>query len=230
MPGELTVNFRARQPGPIAQDSGAEFGGSQPNSFFGNGSYFETGIEFNVQNDVLSALTLRTGAGQKTCNVSANITLQTCFSQAPPLTINNSTVQVGFPATKSLHSPGFYWDVHLQNRVFGKAPGKQVSLVTDTQGDYYFGRPPSAELPTQTEYAIPLSMSLVIPAIGNLSFAPTYSVFFYQSQLSGQSLQVNSFSLAARWYFARDARVPIPRQMPLPGPATADQTKTGKSH
>ena len=230
VPGELTVELPRTTGWTDRGGFRREFGQSKPTSFFANGSYFETGIEFNEQKEVLSALTLQTGSTSKTCHVNANITLQTCFSQAPTLPINNSTKVVGFPAVKSLRSPGIYWDVHLQNRVFGTVPGKFLSLVTDTQGDYYFGRPPAAELPTQTEYAIPLTLSLVIPALGNLSFAPTYSVFFYQSQLSSQSLQVNSFSLAARWYFARDARVPIPRQMPLPGPASADQTKTGKSH
>jgi hypothetical protein len=37
-------------------------------------------------------------------------------------------------------------------------------------------------------------------------------------------------SIAARWYFARDARVPVFKQAPLAGPASADQTKTGKAH
>jgi hypothetical protein len=41
---------------------------------------------------------------------------------------------------------------------------------------------------------------------------------------------VNSFSIAARWYFARDARVPIRKQIPLQGPESSDQTKTGKAH
>ena len=85
-------------------------------------------------------------------------------------------------------------------------------------------------MPTQTEYAIPLSVALVLPVFGNLSFAPTYSGFFYKPQMSDNSLEVNSFSIAARWYFARDARVPLRRQIPLPGPASADQTHTGKGH
>jgi hypothetical protein len=103
-------------------------------------------------------------------------------------------------------------------------------MVTDSSGDYFFGRPPSAELPTQTKYAIPLSLALIIPAKGNLTFAPTYSGFYYKSQQSPNNLVVNSFSIAARWYFARDARVPLRRQLPLQGPGTADQTHTGKGH
>ena len=134
---------------------------------------------------------------------------------------------------ESLHTPGYYWQIHLQNRLpqfLGKSSDGQISLVTDTTGDYYFGRPPSAELPSQTEYAIPLSLSLVLPSIGNLTFAPNYSAFFYRPQLSSQSLIVNSWSITARWYFARNARVPIRRQAPLKGPETSDQTKTGSSH
>ena len=85
-------------------------------------------------------------------------------------------------------------------------------------------------MPTQTEYDIPLSLALVLPSIGNLTFAPTYTGFYYRPQLSGNSLEENSFSIAARWYFARDARVPLRRQIPLQGPSSADQTHTGKGH
>ncbi len=201
------------------------------------GSYVETGMEFNISNGNLSALTLQTGSNQKTCPVFATVTLQTCFGSAKygtpaiALILNDTTTVVGKPAVQTLHTPGYYWDLHLQNHIYGKgSEQKQIRLVTDSQGDYYFGRPPAAELPTQTEYAIPLNVSLVLPSIGNLSFAPTYSAFFYANQVSNQSLLVNTFSIAARWYFARDARVPVPKQAPLPGPQSANQTVTGKSH
>jgi hypothetical protein len=233
VPGELTVPLQRNDVWTDRAGFREEFGQNRPNAFFSTGSYFETGMELSAQDNVLASLTLQTGANQKTCDVSADITLQTCFSQKPALTIiggTNGTTVVGLPGVKTLHSPGYYWQLHFQNRVWGKDPNKQISLVTDSQGDYYFGRAAGAELPTQTEYAIPLSLSFVIPALGNLSFAPSYSAFFYKSQLSDQSLQVNSLSIAARWYFARDARVPIRRQARLPGPASADQTKTGKAH
>ncbi len=237
VPGELTVKLPRISAWTDRGGYRREFGGAKPNSFWGGGSFLETGMEFSTQDSVLSALTLKTGSAEKTCQVSATTTLQNCFSAAR-LVINSTTQIVGLPAVKTLHTPGYYWVLHFQNLVYrsrgGEASGagqaKQISLVTDAQGDYYFGRSPSAELPTETEYAIPLSVSLVFPSFGNLSFAPTYSAFFYKSQLSAQSLQVDSFSIAARWYFARDARVPVRRQAPLPGPASADQTKTGKGH
>jgi hypothetical protein len=234
-PGELTVSLPRND---VWTDRGGfreEFGQNRPNSFFSTGSYFETGMELSAQDNVLSSLTLQDGSGTPvTCQVSASSTLQSCFT-ADKLAINDNnpgsaTKVVGAPGVKTLHTPGVYWQLHFQNHICCKAPNKQFSLVTDSQGDYYFGRSPSAELPTQTEYAIPLSLSLLFPAMGNLSFAPSYSAFFYKSQLSAQSLQVNSLSIAARWYFARDARVPIRRQARLAGPASADQTKTGKAH
>ena len=206
-----------------------------------NGSYFETGIEFSTQNGNLSSITLQTTPTtgppvQKTCSANSNITLQSCFSSptagtpAKTLTINSTTRVVGTPAVKTLFTPGYYWTLHFQNHLFGKSPASQINLVTDSSGDYFFGRPPSAELPTQTEYAIPLSVALVLPSKGNLTFAPTYSGFYYKSQESSQNLVVNSFSIAARWYFARDARVPLRRQIQLSGPNSADQTHTGKGH
>ena len=229
VPGELRVTLPRSESWTDRAGFRSEFGDNRPGTFFQAGSYVETGMEFSIQGKVLSALTLQTGANQKTCQARPTSTLQSCFSQAPPLVINNSTTLVGSAAVETLHTPGVYWQLHLQKNIFG-GKGKAVSLVADSQGDYYFGRPPSAELPTQTEYAIPLSLSLVFPALGNLSFAPTYSGFYYQAQRSNQSLQVNSLSIAARWYFARDARVPLPKQARLPGPASADQTKTGKAH
>ena len=216
-----------------------EFGQSSQKAFFWNGSYIQTGLEFSTQNGQLASITLQDGptGTPKTCPVSATVTLQNCFSTAdsegPALPINGSTMLSGPPLAKSLHTPGYYWEIYLQNRLpqfLGKSPDRQISLVTNTTGDYYFGRTPSAELASQTEYAIPLSLSLVLPAVGNLSFAPNYSAFFYRPQLSPHSLIENSWTITARWYFARDARVPIRRQAPLKGPESSDQTKTGSSH
>jgi hypothetical protein len=206
-----------------------EFGNNRPKSRFSAGSFYETGIEFSQQNGVLSSLTFQDGptGTPKTCPVLANITLQNCFTNAK-FAINGTTTYAA--AVKTLHTPGLYWNFHFQNRLFGSTPGRQISLVTDSNGDYFFGRSPSAELPTQTEYDIPLSLALVLPSIGNLSFAPTYTGFYYKPQRSGNSLEENSFSIAARWYFARDARVPLRRQIPLSGPSSADQTHTGKGH
>ncbi len=235
-PGELTVTLPRNDVWTDRAGFREEFGRNSPTAFFLSGNYVEAGAELSEQANVLSSLTLRDGptGTPVTCQVSASITLQACFAAAKLVINDNSpatkTMLVGAPGVKTLHSPGFYWQLHIQNRVWGKEPSKQFSLVTDSQGDYYAGRPANLELPTQTEYAIPLSLSLVVPALGNLSFAPSYSAFFYKSQLSAQSLQVNSLSIAARWYFARDARVPIRRQAKLSGPASADQTKTGKAH
>jgi hypothetical protein len=235
--GELTVQLPRVSGWTDRAGFRREFGNSRPSSRFWGGSYYEAGLEFSEQKGVLSSLTLQDGAGTpKNCPVSATFTLQTCFSNAAygqpasVLQINSTTHIVGLPAVKTLHTPGLYWTFHFQNRLFGTVPGKQISLVTDSSGDYFFGRPPSAELSTQTEYDIPLSIALALPSIGNLSFAPTYSGFYYRPQKSGNSLEVNSFSIAARWYFARDARVPLRRQIPLQGPASADQTHTGKGH
>jgi hypothetical protein len=208
-----------------------EFGSNRPKSFFMNGSYFETGMEFSMQNGNLYSLTFQDGTGTpKTCFASATVTLQTCFSAAKFVISGGAGGTTYKVAEKSLHTPGYYWTLHFQNHLFGKNPATQINLVTDSSGDYFFGRPPAAELPTQTEYAIPLSLALVLPSKGNLTFAPTYSGFYYKAQRSSQDLVVNSFSIAARWYFARDARVPLRRQIELQGPASTDQTHTGKGH
>jgi hypothetical protein len=227
--GELTVQLPRVSGWTDRAGFRREFGSNRPKSWFSAGSYYETGMEFSQQNGVLSSLTFRDGTTgtPKTCLVQANVTLQNCFTNAK-FVINSSTTYVA--AVKTLHTPGFYWNFHFQNRLFGSIPGKQISLVSDSNGDYFFGRSASAELPTQTEYDIPLSLALVLPSWGNLTFAPTYTGFYFKPQLSGNSLEENSFSIAARWYFARDARVPLRRQIPLSGPSSADQTHTGKGH
>ncbi len=227
--GELTVQLPRVSGWTDRAGFRREFGNNRPKSRFSAGSFYETGMEFSAQSGVLSSLTLQDGptGTPKTCPASATTTLQNCFTSAK-FVINNTTTYAA--AVKTLHTPGLYWNFHFQNRLFGSTPGKQISLVTDSNGDYFFGRSPSAELPTQTEYDIPLSLALVLPSWGNLTFAPTYTGFYYKPQLSSNSLEENSFSIAARWYFARDARVPLRRQIPLSGPASADQTHTGKGH
>ena len=230
LPGELTV----KQPRASGYSDKAglrrEFGQEGPKPLFGAGNYIEFGGEFVTQKNVLAAVTLANGAISKTCQVSSSITLQTCFSQAPTFTITSNTTIPKPPTVNDLNTPGLYWAIHLQNHLGTKGMWNKMSLSTDVQGDFYFGRPTSAELPTQTEYAIPVSVALMFPSIGNLSFGPTYSGFFYKSQLSTQSLQVNSYSITAKWYFSRDNSVPIKRQIRLPGPTSADQTKTARVH
>jgi len=83
-------------------------------------------------------------------------------------------------------------------------------------------------LTTQTLYDVPLSVALTFPIFRNLSFAPTYSAFFYANQIQEQSLTVNSFAVNLRWYFDRDSAVPLTRQLLFKGPASADETKTAR--
>ena len=168
-----------------------EFGSNRPKSFFMNGNYFETGMEFSVQNGNLSSLTLETKLRSHrqrtyTCNVSAKITLQTCFSTAK---FNIKANIIGVPSVKSLHTPGYYWTLHFQNHLFGKSPATQINLVTDSPGDYFFGRPISAELPTQTEYAIPLSWPWSFrPKAISPSLLPTPASITNRNKAPGTSL------------------------------------------
>jgi len=62
-------------------------------------------------------------------------------------------------------------------------------------------------------------------------FSPTYTTFFYRNQgtaAESHSLVTNTFSVTAKWYFARDAAVPFWRQLWFRGPASFDQTKSTK--
>jgi hypothetical protein len=108
----------------------------------------------------------------------------------------------------------------------GKSPA--ASLVVETLGDSFFRRAAGRALSTQTLYDVPLSVSLAFPVFRNFSLAPTYSGFFYGSQVTAQHLLVDSFTINARWYFDRDAAVRGFRQLVFSGPASADQTKSAK--
>jgi hypothetical protein len=103
-----------------------------------------------------------------------------------------------------------------------------ISLVVETRGDSFVNRGIGKALTTQTLYDVPLSFALTFPIFRNLSFAPTYSAFFYANQIQEQTLTVNSFAVNLRWYFDRDSAVPLARQLLFKGPASADETKTAK--
>ncbi|UWZ85246.1 hypothetical protein [Occallatibacter riparius] len=193
------------------------------------GSYGEGGFEYSFQNDILESVTLANGTTTFTCTAKAEVDIATCFKKSS-FPIGPSTTVVGHPATQSLHTPGAYWDVHLSRGLdMGALKNLKpaLTLVSESQGDWFFGRPASAQLPTQTNYAVTWNSSLNVPLWGNLSFGPTYNVFFYQPQLSAVHEQIRTFSVALRWYMARDQRVPMFWTAPrMAGPSSADQTKS----
>jgi len=182
-------------------------------------SYVEAGPEYSNVNEVLSGLLLPNGS---VCAASATVAFTTCV--ANNIVVTPATVVI--PQTETLHTGGLYWDMHLQ---FAPNKDKRWSLTLDTKGDDFIW--PGATLPTQSRYAFTTTETLNFKVIGNLLFAPKYSQFFYRNQ--GQAGQSNSlvtktFSVVAKWYFARDAAVPFWRQLFFVGPASTDQTKTAK--
>jgi len=191
------------------------------------GSYAEMGFEFSIQNNVPSAISLTNGSTPVTCTAAAGSSFSSCLKTALG-TIGPTTTIVGVQTT-SLHTPGGYWDVHLTRKF---DPGKQhrfpFSLTSDTTGDFFFGRPADKHLPTETREAVLWTSSINLPVWGNLTVSPTYSDFFYRPQNSTVYEQFRNFSIALRWYMARDQRVPLQRQVQLQGPPSMDQTKTPK--
>jgi hypothetical protein len=141
-------------------------------------------------------------------------------------------------ATETLHATGGYWDIHFQKALMRAGAGanagpassakRGINFTLDTKADWFSKRNAEKSLNTQTRYAVPLSMALNFPVLRNVSLSPTYSAFFFSSQVTGQSIVINTFSIQAKWYFARDATVPPPRQIYFRGPSSADQTATAK--
>jgi hypothetical protein len=180
-------------------------------------SYAEGGPEYSNINHVLSKLLLPSGMD---CPASATIPFATCV--ASKILVTPSTVIT--PQTESLHTAGWYWNVHLQ-KGFGK--GKRTSLTFETKGDYYLW--PGVTLPTQSRMAFTTAEAFNCKAIGNLVFSPTITQFFYSNQgPESHRLTTNTFAITAKWYFARDAAVPFWRQFWFQGPASLDQTRSAK--
>jgi len=190
-------------------------------------SYAEGGFEFSVQNNILNSITLANGNTQLPCVAMAGTDIGTCFKKAKAtFPISASTTLVGSPSATTLHTPGVYWDTHLERKLdFFKRFKVPPALVSESAGDIFFGRPADKVLPTQTNYAFTWNTSLSIPVYGNLSIAPAYNIFFYRPQLSVVSEQIRTFTFTLRWYFAQHNRVPVPVLLTQSGPTSADQTK-----
>ena len=210
------------------------------------GSYVEIGPEYAVLNNVLAAVRvsgLPVSVPFPTCPVTATA-FQSSPSSAPTpgnplvncvkydyqtvnLPLNGSSIIVPVPQT--LHAGGFYWSSHVQKNVDAK---KNTSLSFDTSGDSFLL--PGYTLTTQTRYAFTTKLALnfkIIPSLANLTLSPTYSSFYFENQgapLQRTSLIASTFSVSAKWYFARDAQVPLWKQSWFQGPASVDQTNSAK--
>ena len=191
------------------------------------GSYFEIGPEYAVQNNALSAVKLPQISSTAICNVAATQSLQSCvknvYKTTNTMLDGNSAI---VPVTETLHTGGFYWVMHLQ-KVLDKQ--SRYSASFDTQGDDFLL--PGAILTTQTRYAFSTKLALNFKVAGNLSLSPTYSDFFFENQgvpAQRTSLVATTFTIAAKWYLARDSQVPFRKQLWFLGPASSDQTTSAK--
>jgi hypothetical protein len=212
------------------------------------GSYIEAGFEFGVDHNILSSVSLTSdGVTPAPCTAVSSTTIANCFAgYANPKSSTyvkgfqiDSTTRLAAPlTTATVHVTGAYWDLHFQ-KALSKA-GKSataganssaksgINFTLDSKADWFSRRGAGESLNTQTRYAIPLSVALNFPVRGNLSLSPTYSTFLYSSQVTGQSIVINTASIEAKWYFARDASVPVRRQGYFRGPSSADQTSSAK--
>ncbi|MBZ5506021.1 MAG: hypothetical protein LAO78_11090 [Acidobacteriia bacterium] len=198
------------------------------------GSYFEAGFQLAAQYNVLQSVTLFTGAASLTCNSNGTQTIPQCFGANKNFPIDATTSPTN-PATgkeatefQLLHATGWYWDVHLQRGVLKKYGQAAMSLSLDSRGDLFNPSPAGASLSTQTRYAFPITTSINFPVLRNFTLSPTYTAFFYENQVAGQTIIVNTFSITGKWFYDRDSRVPLRRQLLFKGPGSQDQTKSAK--
>lgn len=198
------------------------------------GSYFEAGFQFATQYNVLQSVTLFTGAASLTCNANGTQTIQQCFGANKQFPIDATTTSVN-PITgkdaiglQFLHATGWYWDVHFQKGLLKTSGQYGISFSLDSKGDLFNPRPAGESLSTQTRYAFPMTPSINFPILRNFSLSPTYTAFFYENQVAGQTIIVNTFSITAKWFYDHDSRVPLLKQLVFKGPASLDQTKSAK--
>jgi len=234
-PNELTVN--APRVTSFVDKIGlrAEANGGSSWWNFDQGSYAEIGYEIGKQNNVLAGISLASETNAPPpCLSSSSTPIPTCFSgykSTYNFMIDQSTVLTAPVMTSNLRVTGSYWDIHLQKGL-SKTAGKTrrgINLTLDTTGNWYTPKTAGRALSTQPQYAFPVALALNVPVFRNLSFSPTYTVFFYASQVTGQGLVDNTYSISVRWYFARDSAVPPRRQLYFQGPTSADQTQSAKT-
>jgi hypothetical protein len=198
--------------------------------YFDPGSYVELGPEYTVLNNVLYQLLLpQLPAPYNVCAASASTSFTTCVKNS----YLNSPVQVSLnasssivPVPKTLHAGGLYWMAHVQKNIDEK---KNYSVSFDTSGDEFMV--PGLTLSSETRYAFSTKLAINFKIIPNLSLSPTYATFFFENQaphLQRQSVVDNTFTITAKWYFARDSAVPFRKQMIFAGPASTDQTTSAK--
>jgi hypothetical protein len=191
------------------------------------GSYFEIGPEYTNQDNVLAGIKMPQLSPTAECPVSATQSIQDCVEnayKAAGATLDQNSDFI--PVTQSLHTGGFYWNAHLQKSVLKQ---RTLSFSLDTQGDAYLL--PGFTLPTQTRYALTTKLAVNFKIVGNLSFSPTYSEFFFENQGAPSNrtdLRTPTLTLAAKWFFARDASVPLRKQARFSGPGSVDQTSDAK--
>jgi hypothetical protein len=73
-----------------------------------------------------------------------------------------------------------------------------INVTLDTKGDFFFERAAGNSLSTQTRYAFPITAAINFPILRNMSLSPTFTSFLYESQVTRQSITVNSFMISAR--------------------------------
>lgn len=241
---KIGLRYEDKKNGPLRLENGSyiEFG-------------FETGVQHNILSALSLATPDASLSTPLTCNALSSITITACFANyanSKSLTyksgflIDAKTIPTSF-TTASLHAEGVYWDIHLQKKVAkfwnmkGGSPaaaasassGKSdintaVNLTFDSKAEWFSPRSSLHSLNTQTHYAIPMAVALNFPVLRNFSLSPTLSTFRYANQVAGQRIQINTFSIQAKWYFAHDATVPVQHQFQFVGPPSADQTASSK--
>jgi hypothetical protein len=199
-------------------------------------SYAEGGAELGIQNSILESATFFTGGFSQSCSAKAPITIAECVTANKSFPVDATTTVVN-PATgqstlvtKTLHASGLYWDMHFQKGLLKDptAGAYGINVTLDTKGDFFFERAAGDSLSTQTRYAFPITAAVNFPILRNMSLSPTFTSFLYESQVTRQSITVNSFMISAHWYYAHDSSVPFRRQLFFSGPKSLDQTQTAK--
>ena len=156
--GELTVKLPRVSGWTDRGGFRREFGPPSRPSFCG-GNFLETGMEFSTQNGspVVAHAARRQHRNAKIpARSRANVTLQSCFTGAKFVIINNNNTTSCRVAgrTNTLLPPASTGLSTSRTISLAVTPGKQISLVTDSQGDYFSGGllPPSCPRKRSTPF------------------------------------------------------------------------------
>jgi hypothetical protein len=159
-----------------------------------NLTFFEAGYLNQTARNVLSALTI----DGVTTQLTAGKTAAEIAAMATPTMTSTAT-----PQYATFHQQGGYWLGMYTQNLTRNAKVVKVTYQGITYGNFFAYGAVDRTSTTLTRYAAELSNSVQIQLWGNVSFGPSYNIFWFQAQShsAGDSLTRRDWNLQLSYNF-----------------------------